>query len=78
MDFRHEAIYSSFGADERIHEALINKDTFSAKGIDNKSEAYKCFSISLLEDLLERVIDLLTDININDQIRSETLGHIFF
>lgn len=57
-EIRHESIYSGYGADDFVHDGLINKDLDSSHGIDLKSKTYRDFALGLINYAIQDVIEM--------------------
>jgi hypothetical protein len=57
-DIRHESIYSGYGADDFVHDGLINRDLDSSHGIDLKSKAYRDFALGLFNHAVQDVMEM--------------------
>jgi hypothetical protein len=57
-DIRHESIYSGYGADDFVHDGLINRDLDSSYGINLKSKAYRDFALGLFNHAVQDVMEM--------------------
>lgn len=66
---RHNALYQSFGEDPNVVEALVNRDTYSTKGINRQADEFGIFSWSFSENISHTLCDFLSETHISDKIR---------
>jgi len=63
-DIRHESIYSGYGFDDRVHDALTNRDLDTSYGIDLKATKYRAFAfgfpVHAVDDVME-IKNLISD-----------------
>lgn len=57
-EIRHESIYSGYGADDFVHDGLINRDLFDSTGIDMKSKAYHNLSTGLISHAVDEIMNV--------------------
>jgi hypothetical protein len=65
---RHRALYSSFGEDPYVVEALWNGDTSSSRGIDRQAKALLSFAALLLNDEAARLAKMLATVTVPPSI----------
>jgi len=66
---RHDALYSSFGEDPRVVEALVNRDTFSTAGLTGQTQALTDFGAALLQEVAAETGTILAEIDCPDRLR---------
>ncbi len=69
----HEFIYSGYGFDDHVHDALINRELDTSYGIDFKSKAYRKLSLGFLLQALNEAFDMKNTIDPQHSIKERIL-----
>jgi hypothetical protein len=66
---RHESIYGSFGSDAYVYETLVNRDTFSTSGLNEKAAQFMLFAQDLAIYVANNIKETISTLQMSDSIR---------
>lgn len=66
---RHVSIYGSFGSDVYVYEALVNRDTFSTSGLNEKAAQFMLFAQDLAIYVVNNLKETISTLQMSDSIR---------
>jgi len=66
---RHESIYGSFGSDAYVYEALVNRDTFSTSGLNEKAAQFMLFAQDLAIYVANNLKETISTLRLSDSVR---------
>ena len=67
---RHLSIYGSSGSDPHVVEALLNREVFSTRGIENQTQQFADFAGSFLMCISSDVHAVIRRLNPNPEVRN--------
>lgn len=70
---RHESLYSSFGSDPHVMEAMWNGDTDTSNGIEDQAVHFGVFALGLLMEVATDLGKLTDRLELSDNLRTALL-----